>query len=68
MRFSFGLLCCVLISLAGCADVASLAQTMNERQIAACLVFSGSYGPFVGIHGVAVTGGATFAECKDLAR
>lgn len=47
----------------GCADVASLAHTLNERGDTACIWASGSYGPFLGLRIVAATGGATLKEC-----
>jgi hypothetical protein len=48
---------------AGCTDVASLAATMNDRQIQSCLYLMGSYGPFVGVRVVSATGGASLKEC-----
>ena len=49
----------------GCADVASLGKTFNDRRVTSCIWFSGSYGPFVGIHGVTATGGATIDQCES---
>lgn len=54
------------LCLAGCANVASLAQTMNERQVTACHFYSGAYGLFVGVHGIIATGGATLDQCQAL--
>lgn len=55
------LLCLALGS--GCADVARLAQTLDARGVQSCLFYSGSYGPFLGIHGITATGGASLTEC-----
>lgn len=52
--------------LGGCADVASLAQSMNDRGIAACHFYSGGYGLFIGVHGIIATGGTTLDECQAL--
>jgi len=64
MRLALLLLLVVL--LGGCADVASLAETMNRRQISSCLWATGAYGPFVGVAALVATGGATMEQCRTL--
>ena len=56
----------VLWGFSGCASVDKLAATMTERGVTSCLYYNGSYGPFVGFHGISATGGATLAQCETL--
>ena len=58
------ILLCVVLN--GCAGIASLADSLNERDVKSCIWAQGSYGPFVGLRLVSVTGGATLAECHLL--
>lgn len=63
MPLSFLLLA---LLLGGCANVASLAQTLNDRGVQSCVFYSGSYGPFVGVHGMTATGGVPIEQCREL--
>lgn len=57
---------CLLVAitlLTSCTSVASLAETLDKRHVQSCVWAMGSYGPFVGVHLVSATGGATIAEC-----
>ena len=58
-----------LIALSGCASLASLADTMNERKISSCIRWSGFVGgPLTGaqvqVQGITATGGATLRTCQ----
>lgn len=55
-----------LMLCSGCAGVASLASDLNARQVQSCLYFSGSYPPFIGVHGITATGGASLDQCQSL--
>ena len=66
MLFGVGVL--VFSMLSGCAGLASLADTMNERQIQSCIRWQGFAGGVlsgaqVQIQGVTATGGVTLKEC-----
>jgi hypothetical protein len=61
---------CVLVtSLSGCAGFASLAQTLNDRNVQSCVYWSGFAGggwpgvPQVQIRGVTATGGVSLKMC-----
>lgn len=53
----------LLLGLSGCADVANMAATLNERQVQSCLYVNGAYGVFVGFHSITATGGASLDAC-----
>ena len=56
------LLCC------GCTGLASLANTLNERQITSCLWYQGAAGPYAQVTGVTATGGAKLDLCVETKR
>lgn len=51
--------------LSGCTTqrIDHLAAALNERNVQSCIVITGSYAMFVGIHLVTATGGATLEQC-----
>lgn len=59
-------LCLFLLCLTGCASsVASLAETLNQRNVQSCLWYQGSAGPYAHIQGVTATGGLPVAQCLE---
>lgn len=58
-----------LVLLSGCAGFASLAETLNERQVQSCIRWQGFAGggwpgvPQVQVQGMTATGGVTLAQC-----
>lgn len=62
-------LCLLLLPfLSGCTGLASLAETMNDRQIKSCLYWSGFVGGALNgvqaqVKGVTSTGGVSFDTC-----
>ena len=60
-----------VLFMSGCASIASLAATMNERQIQSCLKYQGIVGGGMGatanvqLNGVTATGGASLQDCMD---
>lgn len=60
------IICGVLCGgLSGCAGVASLADSLNARQVTSCVWAQGSYGPFMGLRVVTATGGADLKTCLE---
>ena len=58
-----------LVLLSGCTGFASLAETLNERQVQSCIRWQGFAGggwpgvPQVQVQGMTATGGVTLAQC-----
>ena len=67
------ILCClaltILLTLNGCAGFASLAETLNARNVQSCIRWQGFAGggwpgvPQVQVHGITATGGAKLETC-----
>jgi hypothetical protein len=55
-----------LALLLGCADMRSLIEDLNTRQVTSCIWAAGSYGPFMGVQLLTATGGATLEQCRTL--
>ena len=68
MRWVLGMLS-LLLALQGCTGFASLAQTLNERQVQSCIRWQGFAGggwpgvPQMQVYGVTATGGVSLAQC-----
>ena len=63
------LIACILLLLGlltGCASIDNLADTLNKRSVQSCISFAGTYGLWVGVHGVIATGGANMEDCVAL--
>ena len=67
MRFL--VLLSLLVMLSGCTGFASLAETLNARNVQSCIRWQGFAGggwpgvPQVQVNGVTATGGVTLAMC-----
>lgn len=49
----------------GCTGLASLADTLNTRQVTSCLWYQGAAGPYAHVTGVTATGGAKLELCVE---
>lgn len=58
----------LLASLMGCNGIASLADTLNTRQMTSCLWYQGAAGPYAQVTGVTATGGASLETCVEAKR
>ena len=56
-----------LLSIA-CADISSLLDDLNKRNVSSCIWYQGSYGPFFQVHGVTATGSQLVEDCQSLQR
>jgi hypothetical protein len=52
-----------VLLLPGCADFASMAETLNARQIQSCVYVQGGYGLFAGARMITATGGVPLETC-----
>lgn len=62
------LLLLLTLALGGCSGLASLAETMNERNFQSCLWYQGAAGPYAQLIGVTATGGADLRTCLETRR
>jgi hypothetical protein len=53
----------VCATFQGCADFASMAETLNARQVQSCVYVQGGYGLFAGARVVTATGGVSIETC-----
>lgn len=55
----------ITLWLSGCTGLASLADTLNTRQVQSCLWYQGAAGPYAQVTGVTATGGAKLELCVE---
>ena len=68
MLWVIGIMMGYLLVLSGCASMASLASTMNERQIQSCVYWAGFVGGALSgghaqVKGITATGGVPLTTC-----
>jgi hypothetical protein len=52
--------------LGGCTQQVSLPEMLNLREVTSCLYYEGYGGPYVALHGITATGGATIEQCQRI--
>lgn len=62
------LLWVLCLGFSGCTGLASLAETLNTRQVTSCLWYQGAAGPYAQVTGVTATGGAKLDLCLETKR
>ena len=59
----YGFVLFVGLASLGCTSFASLANTLNDRQVQSCLFYQGMVGPYAHVRGITATGGAPLDVC-----